>query len=312
MAESPTIVSLLASATEIVCALGLRDQLIGISHECDHPEDVRALPVLSRPKLDPKQPGDVIDRSVRELVRDGLSVYEVDVDTLERLRPDLIVTQDHCEVCAVSPKDLETATCSVTLKGTVVCSLHAGSLAEVCDDIQRVADAATVSARGDELAGRFRDRLEAVRKRVENRSPKPRVAFLEWLQPPMLAAGWMTELIEIAGGEPVVVDGGKSFSTITWDQLTELDPDIVMISPCGYPVDQSLQELRTPDLQENLARLTAAGKEQVYVADGNAYFNRPGPRLVDSAELLAGLIWPDRCADLRSRYAEAWTRARLG
>ena len=176
----PTIVSLIASATEIVCALGLRQNLIGISHECDFPADVKGLPVLSQPKLDPRQSAGDVDRRVRELVRDGLSVYSVAVAELERLRPDLIVTQDHCEVCAVSLKDLEAATCSVMLKDTRVCSLHPGSLDDVCRDFQKVADAANVSERGHELVRLFWQGLGEVQTAVSEVTTGPRVACLEW------------------------------------------------------------------------------------------------------------------------------------
>ena len=177
LSDSPTIVSLIASATEIVCALGLRRNLIGVSHECDYPEDVKVLPTLSRPKLDPKQPGHEIDRRVRERVRNGPSVYALDVETLQRLAPDLIITQDHCEVCAVSPKDLEAATCSVTLKDTAICSLHPSSLEQVCLDFQRVANAAGVSTRGHELVRAFRQRLDPLRQQTDAIRPKRKPFF---------------------------------------------------------------------------------------------------------------------------------------
>ena len=307
MPDSPTIVSLIASATEIVCALGLRRNLIGVSHECDYPEDVKGLPTLSRPKLDPKQPGHEIDRRVRELVGDGLSVYAVDVETLQRLAPDLIITQDHCEVCAVSSKDLEAATCSVTLKDTAICSLHPSSLEQVCLDFQRVANAAGVSTRGHELVRAFRQRLDVLRQQTGAIRPKPRVACLEWLQPPMLAAGWVAELVEIAGGQPIVVDEQRSFSTVTWEQVGELDPDVVVVMPCGYPIEHSLVDLGDSTLQMNLRRLCATATGRLYIADGNAYFNRPGPRLADSAEILAALIHQDRFHELRSHHVQAFT-----
>lgn len=305
MAEGSTIVSLIASATEIVCALGLRGRLIGISHECDFPGDVKGLPVLSRPKLDPKKPGGEIDRRVRELVRDGLSVYEVDVERLEELAPDLIVTQDHCEVCAVSLKDVEQATCSITLKKTRVCSLHPSALDDICADFQKIADSAAVSERGHQLVSEFRERLDAISEQTQSLSPKPRVACLEWLSPPMLAAGWMSELVRIAGAEPLVVDEGKSFSTIKWEDLVELDPDVVVVMPCGYPLEQTLGELRDKTLQTKLRRLRAVGEEALYVVDGNAYFNRPGPRLADSVEILAGLFHPKEFSALRTRYGDS-------
>ncbi len=307
VSESPTIVSLIASATEIVCALGLRRNLIGVSHECDYPEEIKGLPTLSRPQLDPQRTGHEIDRRVRELVRDGLSVYEVDVEALQRLAPELIVTQDHCEVCAVSLKDLEAATRSVMLKDTAICSLHPSSLEQVCRDFQRVASAAGVATRGDELVRTFRRRLDALRQQTDTIRPQPRVACLEWLQPPMLAAGWVAELVEIAGGQPIVVDEQRSFSTVTWEQVVELDPDVVVVMPCGYPIEHTLVDLEDSTLQVNLRRLRATSTGHLYIADGNAYFNRPGPRLADSAEILAALIHRDRFSELRSHHAQAFT-----
>lgn len=306
--EPPSIVSLIASATEIVCSLGLRQSLIGVSHECDFPLDVKDLPVLSSPKLDPKAPGREIDRRVRELVRDGLSVYDVDVELLEQLRPELIVTQDQCEVCAVSPKDLKDATSLVTLKQTEVCSLHSRSLEDISVDFQRVADAARVPERGAQLAKEFLQRLDDLKNQTAQLAAKPRVACLEWLDPPMLAAGWIAELVEIAGGEPIIVDASKNFSTVDWDQVATLDADIVVVMPCGYDIEQSLKKMQDPTLNRRLNELRATKQGRLYVVDGNAYFNRPGPRLADSAEILAGLIHPNHYPDFLSKYTTAFNR----
>ena len=294
---------------------------MGVSHECDFPADVVGLPVLSRPKMDPTLPGDVIDQDVRELVRRGLSVYEVDTDTLEELRPDVIVTQDHCEVCAVSLRDIEQATCSITLKDTTVCSLSPTDLTQICGDLMRVADAAGVPERGLPLVKSFRSQLAQIRAATEDHA-KPTVACIEWLEPPMIAAGWFSELVEIAGGAPVVVHPAgekpsrrptadktkRQFSTVAWPDIAALDPDVVVVVPCGYAVDETLSDLSKPDVADGLRSLRAVSDGRCFVADGNAYFNRPGPRLADSARLLGHLLHPDSVSadGLIDRAFETW------
>lgn len=300
----PHIVTLIASATEIVCALGLRDHLVGISHECDYPPDVHGLPVLSAPKVDPALPGTEIDAEVRRIVREGLSVYRVDVAGLERLAPDLVVTQDHCEVCAVSLRDVEDALCALSLPDTRVCSLHPSTLDDVRRDFQRVADAAGVPERGVELRARFDARLEQLAARTRA-LPAPRVICLEWLTPPMVAGGWMPDLVRIAGGEPCIVTDATSFRTVTWDDIAAADPDVVAILPCGFTIDRTLEELADTTLASRLGALRATREGRCLLMDGNAYFNRPGPRIADSAELLAGALHPTACADLAARYAHA-------
>lgn len=304
---SPRVVSLIASATEIICALGLRKQLVGISHECDFPSDVRGLPVLSAPKVDPQLPGEEIDRQVREIVRDGLSVYRVEVAELEKLRPDLIVTQDHCEVCAVTLQDVEDALCRVTLSDTKICSLHPGDLNEIRRDFQLVADAAGVSERAEKLCAAFDARLRAVEERVANGN-RPSIALIEWLEPPMVAGGWMPELAKIAGADPVIVDSPKHFVTVTWADIASADPDLVVIAPCGYTIEKTLEELENTELLESLYSVPAVADGRCFVADGNAYFNRPGPRIADSAEILASIVHPAGFGEFRERYREAVRR----
>jgi len=300
------IVTLIASATETVCALDLRDQLIGRSHECDHPASVKTLPVLSRPKVNPGQPGAVVDRQVRDIVRDGLSVYSIEVGELERLKPDLIVTQDHCEVCAVSLKDVEDALCSITNMDASICTLHPGNLADVRRDFQAVADAAGVSERGRGLVARFDHTLAQLATQVRG-FPQPKVALIEWLEPPMIAGGWMPELARIAGTEPVIVTQPDAFQTVTWDDIAAADPDIAVILPCGYDVEKTLTELRQRELADMVRKIPAVANNRCFVADGNAYFNRPGPRLADSAELLAAIAHSDRLPHLVDRYAGTYT-----
>ncbi len=282
------IVTLIASATEITCALGLRKSLVGRSHECDYPLDVLSLPVLSSPKVDPSLPSGDIDRGVRDLVGSGLSVYDVSVDSLEKLAPDLIVTQDQCEVCAVSLSDVENALCVMTKTSAKICALHPITLDDVRHDFQRVADAANVPERGHALRERFDTALNNVAD-VARHNPPVTIALIEWLDPPMIAGGWMPEIATIAGAHPVIVTEPKKFATVTWDDIAHANPDVVVIMPCGYELDQTLAELRSPQLADQLHQIPATRKGRCFVADGNAYFNRPGPRLADSAEILRAL-----------------------
>ncbi len=288
-----SIVSLIASATEVVCALGLRDRLVGISHECDFPEDVRGLPVCSEPRMDPTQASDQIDRAVRDLVREGASVYHVRTEVLERLRPDLIVTQDQCHVCAVALADVEQACSTLAHKTVRICSLTPHTLDDIYADFERVGAAAGVPDRGQALASACRDRIDALRGVVAG-APEPKVACIEWLDPPMVAGGWMPELVRIAGGTPVLVTSPGRFRTVGWQEIEAADPDIVIIMPCGYTIPRTLEELRDGRIGSTIGRLRATHDGRTFVADGNAYFNRPGPRIVDSAEILAALLHPDR------------------
>ena len=300
------IVSLIASATEILCRLGLREHLVGRSHECDFPPDVTELPVLSEPRVDGTAPGHEVDRDVRSLVRDALSVYRIDVDTLERLAPDLIVTQDHCDVCAVSLRDVEDALCRFSSPHTRVCTLHPGSLADVYADVRRVADAAGVPERGRTVVREMQTTIEGVRNRVAGITDRPRVALIEWLEPPMIAGGWMPELARAAGGEPVIVETPETFATVDWDTIAAADPDVAIVLPCGYPLAQSRAALASAGVHDRFAALRAVRNGRGFAADGNAYFNRPGPRLAESAELLAAMMHPDRCPDLVERYAASY------
>ena len=285
-----TIVSLIASATEIVCALGLRDRLVGVSHECDFPEDVKGLPVLSAPKVDSALPSGEIDKQVRNIVADGLSVYRIRTEELASLRPDLIVTQDQCEVCAVSLKDVENAVGALTLKATRICSLRPNRLEDVIRDFQRVADAAGVEEQGRALVASSHERLTNLRETTARAGRRPTVACIEWLDPLMVAGGWMPELVRIAGGEPVVANETEPFRRVDWKALAKADPDVIVVMPCGFTIGRTLEDLQAPRVADPLRALRATREGRCIVADGNAYFNRPGPRITDSAEILAGLI----------------------
>jgi iron complex transport system substrate-binding protein len=301
------VVSLIASATEIVCALGRRDWLVGRSHECDFPPGVSALPQLTEPKFKVEGSSAEIDARVREIVRDGLSVYRVDGEALRALSPDVVVTQDHCEVCAVSLADVERATCGWTGRPVRIVSLKPDSLAHAYADIRRVAASLDAAAAGKALIEEMQRRIDAVRAQVAGR-PRPRVAFVEWVEPLMAGGNWMPELVDAAGGHNLFGEAGRHSGWMQWDDLAAADPDVIVVAPCGYGLERCLQELPLLQAKPGWAKLQAVRSGRVCFADGNAYFNRPGPRLAESAELLREMLHPDAGA---LRYeGTAWVRLR--
>lgn len=288
--DAPRIISLIASATEIVCALGFRNSLVGRSHECDFPPDVDALPVCSESRIDVSAPSGEIDRQVKDALSRALSVYRVRTEQLQRLRPTHIITQTQCEVCAVSLKDVERALCEVVDSHPQVVSLEPMALADVWIDIRRVADALGAPERGEEVVAGLQRRLEGVAGAVAGARMRPSVVCLEWIDPLMSGGNWMPELVEIAGGRPLLAEAGKHSPWMTWDDLRRADPDVLVILPCGFDIPRTLAEL-TP-LVEHPAwpELRCVKQGRVYVTDGNQYFNRPGPRVVESAEILAEVL----------------------
>ena len=289
MDRHPRIVSLLSSSTEIVAALGCLDWLVGRSHECDYPPAVLTLPICSRPRVDPSASSLEIDNQVKSLVTQQISIYEVDGPQLAQLQPDLILTQMLCEVCAVSDRDVLAALGPDLLPGTRLLSLSPTCLAETWDDIQTVADALGVSPRGADVVARLRSRMTTLRERVSQHT-RPRVACIEWLAPLMAAGNWVPELVEAAGGDPVIGRAGAHSPWLEWEQLEAADPDVCILMPCGFDLARTCDEAAVlhSDPRWNSQRAVRAGR--VYAVDGNQYFNRPGPRLVDSAEMLADIF----------------------
>ncbi len=290
--DRPRVVSLIASATEIVHGVGCGASLVGRSHECDFPAEVLSLPVLTAPKFKVEGSSAEIDASVRRIVRDGLSVYRVDAGALAALAPDVILTQDHCEVCAVSLADVEAATCTWTGRPIEIVSLKPDSLADAYADIGRVAQALEAPAAGDALVRQMQERIAAVTARVAGR-PRPRVAFIEWVEPLMAGGNWMPELIEAAGGHNLFGTAGKHSGWMRWDEIRAADPDAIVVAPCGYDLARCLEELPLLQAKPGWSDLAAVRAARVYFADGNAYFNRPGPRLADTAEILAEMLHSD-------------------
>jgi iron complex transport system substrate-binding protein len=289
------VVSLIPSATEIVCALGARESLVGVSHECDYPSDVRDLPVVTRAKIRVDGSSATIDRDVRALVSQGLSVYEIDVARLQALAPDVIVTQQQCEVCAVSYREVETAARDALGSGVAIVPLSPTVLSDIWTDVEQVGAALGRVRKAAEVVERARTRLAAVTEGTAD-LPRPVVACIEWLEPLMLAGNWMPELVGLAGGSYPFATAGAPSATCGWQTLVYARPEVAVLMPCGFTIAQTKRELARVVERPEWRALPAVRAGRATIADGNAYFNRPGPRIVESAEILAALIHPERPA----------------
>ncbi len=287
------IVSLLPSATEIVCALGFQDQLVGRSHECDFPPEVARLPALTAPRFDPEGTSAEVNDRVRRILTDALAVYRVDAAILRELRPDVIVTQSQCDVCAVSLRDVEDAVAAWTGARPRIVSLAPWGLADVFADMERVAEALGAPERGAEVVGGLKRRIDAIAARAATAAHRPRVACLEWLQPLMAAGNWMPELIEKAGAINLLGKPDQHSSWIEFAALAAADPEVVLIAPCGFTMERTAAELSALQNRSGWNELRAVRDGRVFLAEGNQYFNRPGPRIVESLEILAEILHPD-------------------
>jgi iron complex transport system substrate-binding protein len=294
------IVSLLPSATEIACALGARAELVGRSHECDFPPGVEQVPVLTSSRVGPLPSSRAIDAAVRDVLRDALAIYAIDVERLRRSAPDVIVTQDLCDVCAVSIDDVRAAVARLARQDVVIVNLHPMRLADIWRDVADVARAIGRAADGEAVVATLRARVAEVARRAAPMQRRPRVVTIEWLAPVMIGGMWMPELVELAGGEPLVTRPGEHAPTLERDELAALDPEVVLVKPCGFSLERTLDELDV--LRDALPRNWRA---RVYVADGNAFFNRPGPRIVESLEILAACVHPQAFADLAAKHRES-------
>jgi len=292
----PRVVSLIASATEIVTALGFRDELVGRSHECDFPADVATLPALTEAKLDATRPSGAIDREVKALLEDALGVYKVDAEALRVLAPDVIVTQTQCDVCAVSLADVERAVASWTDCTAKIVSLEPNALADVWADITRVAEALGAPARGEALVRDLTARIDAIAARTAEQPSRPRVACIEWIEPLMVAGNWVPELVALAGGEDPLGTPGAHSPYLDFARLASADPDVIVTMPCGFDIARTWQEMPALTERADWQDLRAVRDGRVFVTDGNQYFNRPGPRLVESLEILAEVLHPDSFA----------------
>jgi len=286
------IVTLLPSATEIVCELGLGSHLVGVTHECDYPPFVKSLPKVTQTLVPHDASSRDIDAMVRERLKKQRALYTLDMPTLERLAPDLIVTQALCDVCAVAEAEVTAAACS--LPGTPrVVNLEPMRLSEVFDCIRLVGEASDVPRKAVEVIERLQRRVNAVAERTERIADRPKGVLLEWIDPPFCSGHWSPELVRLAGGTELVGSEGEASRTIAWELILEADPEWLMVACCGFDVPRTLQDL--PLLAEYPAfrDLACVRSDRVFVTDGNAYFSRPGPRLVDSLEILAHALHPE-------------------
>lgn len=277
------IVSLVPSSTELLFALGLGDRVVAVTHECDHPPAARDLPRITRSAVPPGLPSAEIDREVRARTARGEALYTLDVERLEELAPDLVVTQGVCAVCAVSYDDV-VAIASRLPGAPAVLSLDPATLGDVLDDARRLARAAGVEAAGEALAREAGARLRRVRERVAG-AGRPGVAALEWLAPPFVAGHWVPEMIELAGGVGLLGRAGERSRTVTWDEVAACRPEVVVVMPCGYDAEGARREAGAHG-----AELSALGARVVHPVDASSFFSRPGPRLVEGVELLARLL----------------------
>lgn len=287
------IVSLIASSTEIVCALGKGDELVGRSHECDFPSWVKELPAVTAPKFPTDGTSYEIDQRVKAIVQEGLSVYRVDAAALEALRPDVIITQSQCEVCAVSTRDVEAAVCQIVGSRPRIVSLEPNALDDIWRDIARVAEALGVAERGQALVTELQERIAAVGSRAITAPTRPTVACIEWVEPLMAAGNWMPTLVGLAGGTNLFGEAGKHSPWMTFDELVARDPEVIVILPCGYDIARATEDVPLLEREPRWRSLRAVREKRVFIADGNQYFNRPGPRVVESLEILAELVHPD-------------------
>lgn len=291
--SSHRIISLIPSATEIIGFLGFGDSLVGRSHECDFPAGVETLPALTRPRFNPAGTSREIDDRVKDVLREALSVYLVDQALLSDLKPTHIVTQAQCEVCAVSLKDVEQAVEACGITDARVISLEPMTLDDVFTDIGRVAVALGMADGGAAKIDGLKARMEAITERAADIPTKPTVATIEWIDPLMVAGNWVPELIERAGGRDLFGIAGVHSSFIHWDSIWSHDPDRIILMPCGFDIERTLSDIQPLLNQPGWDSLRAVRTGQVYVTDGNQFFNRPGPRIIESLEILAEILHPD-------------------
>ncbi|RMF40181.1 MAG: cobalamin-binding protein [Planctomycetota bacterium] len=286
------IVSLLPSATEIVCALGVSDRLVGVSHECDYPSLVSGLPQVTHPLIPTDASGRQIDEIVREQLRSQQALYALDRAALEELQPDLIITQSLCDVCAVAEDEVLWAVRTLPSHPQVI-NLEPQALADVFASIRHLARVIGVDPVGEEVVTRLEDRVNSVMARSQRLPHRPRVAFLEWLDPPFSSGHWTPELVHFAGGIEALGKAGERSRTLSWDDVLDAQPEVLAIACCGFDTERALRELAGVQTVPQWRELPAVRAGRVYIMDGSQYFNRPGPRLVDSLELLAHALHPE-------------------
>lgn len=310
------IVSLLPSATEIVVALGLTDYLVGISHECDYPEEIRDRPRVTHCEIhDSDLPSSAIDAWVRDTLAARGTLYTLDEELIRDLQPDLILTQQLCDVCAVNYGSVAAFAATLPVRPRLI-NLEPSQLADIYADIRLVAQAAEVSGRAEAVIAGLQQRVESVVSLVAQAAPRPKCLLMEWIEPPYCGGHWNPELVQLAGGIDPIGRKGEPSRRVTWQEIQRADADSVLLACCGFGVERTLQETATLTGKPEWEGLRAVRDGQVYVADANTYFSRPGPRIVDSLEMLAQMLHPEAgvaaAKRLRLVSAGAQPHARAG
>lgn len=287
------IVSFLPSATEIVCSLGLTDELVGITHECDHPPEVQRKPVVVRSAIPiAGMTSREIDDAVSQRLRSGQSIYQVDEPLLRQLDPDLILTQDLCQVCALSGNEVSVVLKSLPRKPQILW-LTPRSLEGIFENILSVGQAAGRKEIAEQLVQNLKERVARIRNKSEKVRNRPRVFCMEWFDPIYCSGHWMPELVEFAGGRDELGRKGQDSVRLSWNEVHAWAPEVLILTPCGYHLKQALAQARLLTSYPGWGNLLAVQRNQVYAVDANSYFARPGPRVVDGLELLAHLIHPE-------------------
>ena len=287
------VLSLLSSTTEVVCALGCADQLVGRSHECDYPPEVMNLPICTKPKFNIDGSSIEVDGQVKSILQNALSVYYINEDLLKKLKPDIILTQSQCEVCAVSEKDVQSVVKNITGINPDIISVEPNSIKDIFSDIKIIAEVLNVVDRGDDLINFMKNRIRVLKKSYDIKSG-PTVAAIEWINPLMAAGNWVPELIEMAGGVNLFGEAGKHSPWMNYQDLIEKNPQTIIIMPCGYNIQKSIVEIDSLIKQKGWEELSAVKNDKVYITDGNQFFNRPGPRIIESLEILIEIFHNDK------------------
>ena len=287
------VLSLLSSTTEVVYALGCEDQLVGRSHECDYPPEVMTLPICTKPKFNVDGSSIEVDGQVKSILQNALSVYYINEDLLKELKPDIILTQSQCEVCAVSEKDVKSVVKNITGINPDIISVEPNSVKDIFKDIKIIAEALNVVDKGADLIEFMKNRIRTLKKSYDDKSELT-VAAIEWIDPLMAAGNWVPELIEMAGGINLFGEAGKHSPWMEYKDLIEKDPQTIIIMPCGYNIQKSIFEIDSLIKQKGWQKINAVQNNKVYITDGNQYFNRPGPRIIESLEILIEIFHDDK------------------
>ncbi|KAB8330130.1 cobalamin-binding protein [Scytonema tolypothrichoides VB-61278] len=292
--DSVRIVSLIPGGTEILAALGLTDAIVGRSHECDYPPEIQDRPVCTQARINSSARSGEIHEKVNYLLQSALSIYQINTDVLEKLQPTHIVTQDQCDVCAVSLKDVEEAVATIANSSPQIISLQPNVLKDIWQQIQQLGNVFGVDSL--QLIENLEARVKIIDQKTQGLSQTehlPTVVCIEWTDPLMVAANWIPELVTEAGGQPLFSVTGSPSTAFKWETLISSDPDIIIFMPCGFDLNRTRQEAQLLTQRPEWQKLHAVQTSRVYITDGNSYFNRPGPRLVDSLEILAEILHPE-------------------